>query len=75
MREIESVKKLDEYLKIAEASRFLGVSVNTLRKWADEGRIPMRVNEANRYRLFLRDDLERFLAKTAKPVGRKQKAK
>ena len=68
-------KKLDEYLKIAEPAQFLGVSVNTLRKWADDGRIPIRVNEANRYRLFLREDLERFLKKTAKPVSRKRKAK
>jgi hypothetical protein len=30
------VKKLDEYLKIAEAAEFLGVSVNTLRKTADK---------------------------------------
>ena len=44
MQEIKPVKKLDEYLKIAEAAQFVGVSVNTLRKWADEGRIPMRVN-------------------------------
>lgn len=67
--------KLHEYLKIAEAARFLGISQNTLRKWADEGRIPVRVNAANGYRLFLLEDLERFLEETAKPVERKQKAK
>ena len=69
------MKKLDEYLKIAVAAQFLGVSVNTLRKWADEGRIPVRVNEANRYRLFVVKDLERFLEKTAKPVSRKRKVR
>ena len=37
------MKKLDEYLKVAEASVFLGISQNTLRKWADEGRIPVHV--------------------------------
>ena len=61
------MKKLDEYLKIAEAARFLGVSVNTLRKWADEGRIPVRVNPANGYRLFHREEIENFLSKVDKP--------
>lgn len=65
--------KLDEYVKIAEAAEFLGISQNTLRKWADEGRIPVRVNSANGYRLFLREDLERFLTETAKPVSRRPK--
>lgn len=37
------MKKLDEYLKVAEASVFLGISQNTLRKWTDEGRIPVHV--------------------------------
>ena len=66
------MKRLDEYLKIAEAARFLGVSQNTLRKWADEGRIPVRVNPANGYRLFRREDLESFLKETAKPTVKKQ---
>lgn len=54
--------KLNEYVKIAEAARILGVSQNTLRAWAAAGKIPMRRNPANHYRLFLRRDLERFLA-------------
>lgn len=57
--------KLSEYVKTAEAARILGVSQNTLRAWAEAGRIPVRRNPANRYRLFLRRDLERFLAKIA----------
>ena len=69
------MKKLNEYLKIADAADYLGVSVNTLRKWADEGRIPVRVNEANGYRLFLEDDLKKFLSQTAKPARKKGKAK
>jgi excisionase family DNA binding protein len=30
---------LRDYFKIAKASKFLGVSQNTLRKWADQGQI------------------------------------
>ncbi len=55
------MEKLDEYVKIAEAARFLGVAQNTLRAWAASGEIPVRVNPANNYRLFRREDLERFL--------------
>ena len=68
------MRKLDEYLKIAEAAEVLGVSQNTLRKWADEDRIPVSVNPANGYRLFLREDLESFLNETAQPkTGRRTK--
>ncbi len=59
------MNKLNEYVKIAEAARILGVSQNTLRAWAEAGKIPMRRNPANGYRLFLRCDLERFLARVA----------
>ena len=60
--------KLNEYLQTAEAAECLGVAQNTLRKWAEQGEIPMRRNPANGYRLFRRTDLNRFLEKTATPV-------
>jgi excisionase family DNA binding protein len=56
---------LNKYLKTAEAARILGMSQNTLRAWAEAGKIPVRRNPANRYRLFLRRDLEKFLARIA----------
>lgn len=52
---------LSEFIKIAEAAKVLGVSQNTLRKWASDGKIPMSRNPANGYRLFRREDLESFL--------------
>ena len=60
------MNKLSEYVKTAEAARILGVSQNTLRSWAEAGKIPVRRNPANRYRLFLRRDLEQFLAQIAR---------
>lgn len=60
--------KLSEFLKTAEAAAFLGVSQNTLRKWAASGSIPMCRNPANGYRLFKRSDLDAFLKRTAKLV-------
>jgi excisionase family DNA binding protein len=67
------MQKLSEYLKITEAARTLGVSQNTLRAWADDGRIPVMVNPANGYRLFRSEDLAAFLEQAAKPANRKPK--
>jgi excisionase family DNA binding protein len=55
------VPKLNEYVKVAEAAEILGVSQGTVRTWAADGKIPMHRNPANGYRLFKREDLERFL--------------
>ena len=61
--------KLSEYVKVAEAAEILGVSQGTVRTWAADGKIPMHRNPANGYRLFKRDDLEKFLNNIAKPVA------
>lgn len=53
--------KLSEYAQTAEAATILGVSQNTLRAWAAAGKIPVRRNPANGYRLFRRQDLVAFL--------------
>ncbi|TWT84758.1 polar chromosome segregation protein [Planctomycetes bacterium CA13] len=64
--------KLTDYVKTAEAAEILGVSQNTLRKWAEAGKIPMRRNPANGYRLFKRSDLEQFLKKLDQPTSNKR---
>jgi len=69
------MQKLSEYVMTAEAADILGVSQNTLRAWADEGRIPMYRNPGNNYRMFKRTELEAFLQKAAKAVNTKRKAK
>ena len=63
-----------EYVQVAEAASILGVSPNTLRTWAEDGKIPMHRNPANGYRLFRRSALDKFLREAARPV-RSAKAK
>jgi excisionase family DNA binding protein len=65
--------RLNEYVKVAEAAEILGVSQGTLRNWAEAGKIPFFKNPANRYRLFLRSDLDKFLRKVATPSKPKAK--
>ena len=55
--------KLNEYVKIADAARIVSVSQNTLRHWAETGKVPARRNPANGYRLFRKKDLEAFLGR------------
>ena len=69
----EMAEKLSDYLKTAAAAEFLGVSQNTLRTWAKQGKIQVQVNPVNGYRLFRQKDLQEFLDSVAKPVSRKPK--
>ncbi|MBR9803338.1 helix-turn-helix domain-containing protein [bacterium] len=62
------MQKLTEYVQVAEAATMLGVSQNTLRTWAADGKIPVHRNPANGYRLFKRSDLESFLQQVDEPV-------
>lgn len=55
------MEKLSDYVKTAEAAEILGVSQTTLRKYAEAGKINMRRNPVNGYRLFKRADLTKFL--------------
>ena len=64
--------KVSEYVMVAEAAEILGVSQGTIRTWAAAGKIPMHKNPANGYRLFRRDDLDKFLSTMAKPVNTKK---
>lgn len=61
--------KLSEYVKVAEEVEILGVSLGTVRTWAADGKIPMHRSPANGYRLFKREELEKFLKNIAKPVA------
>jgi DNA (cytosine-5)-methyltransferase 1 len=55
------IYKISDYLTIAQASAFLGISKNTLRNWEKNKKlIPLR-HPVNRYRLYKLGDLERFL--------------
>ncbi len=47
--------------RISEAAELLGVSTDTVRRWADSGKLPA-TREANGYRLVEGADLAAFLA-------------
>ncbi len=53
--------KLDGYLRIKDAAEFLGVSPNTLRNWEASGKIKVRRNPMNSYRLYKVSELRKLL--------------
>ena len=60
-----NVEKLSEYLRVAEAADYLGVSPNTLRNWVAAGKIAATRHPMNSYRLFKQKDLDALLKKVA----------
>ena len=69
------MEKVKDYLKIADAAEFLGVSQNTLRSWAEAGKIACRRNPANKYRLFRKQDLEKYLQSLEADYQKQQRKK
>jgi len=53
--------RLDEFVTVKQAAKLLGVSVNTLRNWHRDQKIPVYRNPISNYRLFKKADLEELL--------------
>src|SRR5215213_2638010 len=61
------------WLSLGQAAKYLGVSERTLRKWADEGRLPA-FSTPGGHRRFRLADLDRFLtgARVPSPQARRK---
>ena len=55
------MKKINEYMNIKQAARFIGVTENTLRNWEKDKKLNVLRNPLNRYRLYKKEDLEQLL--------------
>jgi len=51
----------EKYMKVREAAEFLGIAPNTVRSWGAAGKLREFRSPANGYRLYKREDLEKFL--------------
>lgn len=54
--------KISDYLTIGEAAEYLGVHPDSLRRWDRAGKLKPRRHPINNFRLYLRRDLDTFLA-------------
>jgi len=55
-------KKISDYINIKEASDLLGVTPGTVKNWEKAGKLNVYRNTANNYRMYLKEELEAFLA-------------
>lgn len=67
--------KLDDYLTIKDAAEYLGVSINTLRNWANDGKFPVHRNPINNYRLIKKVDLDQLLEQVEQSAETKRNKK
>jgi DNA (cytosine-5)-methyltransferase 1 len=69
------MQNLQQYLTIAEAAAFLGVTPNTLRNWGREDKITEHRHPVNNYRLYKKADLEALLRRIERPGPQPRAAK
>ncbi len=61
------MEKISDFLRVADAADYLGVSPNTLRNWENAGKIHALRNPMNDHRLFRRSDLDSLLKNFSAP--------
>lgn len=61
MISMSGTEKIDDYMTVAEAAEYLGVSPSTLRNWDRSGKLTARRHPLNGYRLYRREDLAQLL--------------
>jgi len=59
------MENLKDYITVDEASKVLGVSKMTLRRWDKAGKFKPYRNPLNKYRLYKREELENLLKEIA----------
>lgn len=52
---------MKRYLSIKETAELIGVTQLTLRNWDKSGKLPAQRNPINNYRMYRREDIERFI--------------
>ena len=57
----------DEFLLVKQAAKRLGVSANTIRAWAANGKLQEYRHPVNNYRLFRKQDVEALLEQIENP--------
>ena len=62
-QKVEYTPNLKNYLTVADAANFLGVSSSTLRNWDREGKLQAVRHPINNYRLYRKQDLQSLLEK------------
>ncbi len=55
--------KLSDFLRIGDAAEYLGISVDTLRRWDRAGKLTARRHPVSRYRLYVRTELDALLGR------------
>jgi excisionase family DNA binding protein len=66
-REMEPEPQTQRFLNVSEAAELLGVSAASLRKWSDQGLVPVYRTPGGQRRYSLAD-LEEFLASMRQPA-------
>ena len=68
------MRRLNDYLTVAEAANVLGVSKDTLRRWDRAGKLTARRHPVTRYRLYLQKELEDLLRLLGGASAKRNKA-
>lgn len=61
------MNKLSDFMKVADAAEYLGVSPNTLRNWETAGKVRAHRHPVNGYRLFKKEELDELLDRAEQP--------